>query len=140
MGIRDRFKDIRVAYGKARVAKDKILMDSVVATEAYKASAVADSLFFATVDATYYKLVMDTKDSYWGPLMMISLFSYLTEEQKSWYDALSEAVSYTHLDVYKRQHSDGELHLCRYNRHDLLRAYLPRCRRLCHLLLSLIHI
>ena len=34
-------------------------MDSVVATEAYKASAVADSLFFATVDATYYKLVMD---------------------------------------------------------------------------------
>lgn len=49
-----------------RVAKDKILMDSVVATEAYKASAVADSLFFATVDATYYKLVMDNKESYWG--------------------------------------------------------------------------
>ena len=39
----EKFKDIRAAYGKARVAKDKILMDSVVATEAYKASAVADS-------------------------------------------------------------------------------------------------
>ena len=60
----EKFKDIRVAYGKARVAKDKILMDSVVATEAItKASAVADSLFFATVDATYYKLVMDNKES-----------------------------------------------------------------------------
>ena len=33
-------------------------------------------------------------------------------------------------------HSDGELHLCRYSRHDLLRAYLPRCRRLCRLLRS----
>ena len=91
----EKFKDIRVAYGKARVAKDKILMDSVVATEAYKASAVADSLFFATVDATYYKLVMDNKESYWGPLMMISLFSYLTEEQKPWYDALSEEAKHS---------------------------------------------
>ncbi len=70
-------------------------MDSVVATEAYKASAVADSLFFATVDATYYKLVMDNKESYWGPLMMISLFSYLTEEQKPWYDALSEEAKHS---------------------------------------------
>lgn len=56
-------------------------MDSVVATEAYKASAVADSLFFATVDATYYKLVMDNKDSYWGPLMMISLFLILPKSR-----------------------------------------------------------
>lgn len=91
----EKFKDIRAAYGKARKAKDKILMDSVIATEAYKASAVADSLFFATVDTTYYKLVMDNKDSYWGPLMMISLFSYLTEEQKPWYDALSEEAKHS---------------------------------------------
>lgn len=86
----EKFKDIRAAFGKARGTKDKVLMDSVIATEAYKASAVADSIFFATVETTYHKLVMDNKDSYWGPLMMISLFSYLTEEQKSWYDALSD--------------------------------------------------
>lgn len=81
---------IRAAYGRARINKDKALMDSVIATDAYKASAVADSLFFATVEKTYHKLVMDNKDSYWGPLMMLSLFSYLTEEQKPWYDELSD--------------------------------------------------
>lgn len=85
----EKYKDIRTAYGKARLTKNKALMDSVVATEAYKASAKADSLFFATVEATYHKVVMDNKDSYWGPLMMVSLFSYLTEEQKPWYEALS---------------------------------------------------
>ena len=86
----ERFKEIRNAYGRARVNKDKALMDSVVSTDEYRASAEADSLFFAKVEATYYKVVMDNKDSYWGPLMMISLFSYFTEEQKPWYDALSE--------------------------------------------------
>lgn len=85
----ERFKDIRHAYGRARLAQDQALMDSVLATDAYRASARADSLFFANVEAAYYKVVMDHKDSYWGPLMMVSLFSYLTEEQKPWYDALS---------------------------------------------------
>ena len=88
----ERFKDIRTAFGKARGTKDKALMDSVAATDAYKASAKADSLFFATVEATYHKVVMDNKDSYWGPLMMVSLFSYLTEAQKPWYEALSTAA------------------------------------------------
>lgn len=85
----ERFKDIRTAFGKARGTKNKALMDSVIATSAYKESTKADSLFFATVEMTYHKVVMDNKDSYWGPLMMVSLFSYLTEEQKPWYDALS---------------------------------------------------
>lgn len=86
----ERFKEIRSAYGRARVNKDKVLMDSIVTTDEYKASAKADSLFFVNVEVAYYKVVMDNKDSYWGPLMMISLFSYLTEEQKPWYEALSE--------------------------------------------------
>lgn len=85
----ERFKEIRAAYGRARGNKDKVLMDSVTATDEYRASVRADSLFFSNVEATYYKVIVDNKDSYWGPLMMISLFSYLTAEQKPWYDALS---------------------------------------------------
>lgn len=85
----ERFADIRAAYGQARGTGNRTLMDSVRATEAYKASAKADSLFFATVEETYYRVVMDNKDSFWGPLMMLTLFSYLTEEQKPWYEAFS---------------------------------------------------
>lgn len=86
----EKFKEIRDAFGRARVTKDKALMDSVVATEAYKASSKADSLFFATVESTYLKVIMDHKDNFWGPLMMISLLSYFGEEQKPWYEAFSQ--------------------------------------------------
>jgi thiol-disulfide isomerase/thioredoxin len=32
---------------------------------------------------------MDNKDTFWGPLLMVSLMSYLTDGQKPWYEALS---------------------------------------------------
>lgn len=85
-----RFADVRAAYGKAYGAKDKEQMAAIAASEEYRASAVADSVFFATVESSYRQVVMDHKDSFWGPLMMITLFSYLTEDQKPWYDALSD--------------------------------------------------
>lgn len=88
----ERHGEVRAAYGKAFAAKDKARMDSISATDAYKASATADSIFFAKVEADYYRVVMENKDTFWGPLMMVSLFSYLTEDQGSWYDALSPAA------------------------------------------------
>ncbi len=85
----ERYANVRAAYGKAYSAKDKARMDSIAHTGEYKASTHADSLFFAKVENDYRQVVMDNKDSFWGPLMMISLFSYLTEDQGAWYDALS---------------------------------------------------
>lgn len=85
----EQYKEIRAAYAQAWQAKDKQQMETLAATDAYKASVKADSLFFATVEATYYQTVMENKESFWGPLMMISLFSYLTEEQLPWFEALS---------------------------------------------------
>ncbi|SDI36888.1 TlpA disulfide reductase family protein [Bacteroides ovatus] len=84
------FKDVRAAHQKAYVAKDKKMLDSLMATEEYKASVKADSTFFAIVEATYSKTIMDNKDTFWGPLMMISLLSYFTEEQNAWYEAFSQ--------------------------------------------------
>ncbi len=55
--------------------------------EAIKA---ANNLFFDTVEKTYHATIMSQKDSYWGPLMMISLMSYLDEAQKPWYEEFSE--------------------------------------------------
>lgn len=85
----DKFKDISTALSAARVAKNKAKLDSLTTTEAYKAYSAADKKFFATVDSTYKKAVMENKDSFWGPLLMISLTSYLSEEMKPWYEALS---------------------------------------------------
>ena len=48
--------------------------------------------FFTTVDSLYHQVVMANKDSFWGPLMMISFTSYLSEDMKPWYEALSSAA------------------------------------------------
>lgn len=86
----EKYRSVREAFGQAYARKDQALMDSLKATPEYKASAQADSLFFARVEKDYYDAVMRNKDSFWGPLTMISLFSYLTEEQAGWYNALSQ--------------------------------------------------
>lgn len=57
-----------------------------------EARAAADHKFFATVDSTFHATVLSQKDSYWGPLLMISLTSYLDKGQQAWYDELSDTA------------------------------------------------
>ncbi len=85
----EKFRTIRADVARAHAAKDRRLLDSLQATEEHQASAAADREFFQQVEQTYRRVVMDNKDTYWGPLMMISLFSYLTADQLPWYEALS---------------------------------------------------
>ena len=49
-----------------------------------------DAAFFHTVDSVYHATIMREKDSFWGPLLLVSLTSYLTDDQKPWYEAFSD--------------------------------------------------
>lgn len=84
------FEEYTTEYGKARVTGNKAKLDSLANTPLGRAQAKADSLFFKTADDTFHKAVMANKDNFLGPLTMISLFSYLTADQKSWYDEFSD--------------------------------------------------
>ena len=77
---------MQVAY----VAKDQAKIQALRQREDGKAR--ADKAFFGTVDSLYRQVVMTNKDSFWGPLMMISFTSYLSEDMKPWYEALSPAA------------------------------------------------
>ena len=68
-------------------AKATLYKDSTM-----EARAAADHKFFATVDSTFHAAVLNQKDSYWGPLLMISLTTYLDKGQQAWYDELSDAA------------------------------------------------
>ena len=98
--VRDRMDEAYAAYskqhqtiskelGEARQAKDKARIDSLTKTDAYKAMAEGEKNFFSLVEKNYHQVIQDNKNSFWGPLMMISLTSYLSEENKPWYDELS---------------------------------------------------
>lgn len=84
------FKDFEAEYGKARLAKDKAACDSLNNTPLGRACNQANKIFFKACDDAYHKIAMDNKDSFFGPLSMVSLFSYLSEDQKSWYEAFSD--------------------------------------------------
>ena len=79
---------MQVAY----VAKDQAKIQALRQSEDGKARAAADKAFFGTVDSLYRQVVMTNKDSFWGPLMMISFTSYLSEDMKPWYEALAPAA------------------------------------------------
>lgn len=86
------FADYHKAYGQARAAKDKAACDSLERTDLGRACHIADSVFFKTVDETYHKVARDNRDTFFGPLSMVSLFAYLTPDLKPWYDEFSDAA------------------------------------------------
>lgn len=85
----EKYKEVRAAMNQAKAAKNQRWIDSIKASGSYQAACEADRAFFAKVEETYHRVVMQNKDTYWGPLMMISLFSYFTADQLPWYEALS---------------------------------------------------
>lgn len=87
-----RYDDIQEAYGAAYKAQDRAKMDSIKATDRYKAMLDEDNAFFHAVDAAFNRVILDNKESYWGPLLMISLTGYLTPDQRPNYEAFSQAA------------------------------------------------
>ena len=83
-----RFDEIQKKYNEA--GKDKKKQAEIKASAEYQAMLQADHEFFNEVDRTYEKVFMDNKDTFWGPLMLISLTSYLTDDQKATYEAFSQ--------------------------------------------------
>ena len=80
------------AIQEAYQAKDQAKVAELRASEAGKQMAEDEMRFFQTVDSVYHQTVMENKDTYWGPLLMISLTSYMNEGMRSWYEELSPAA------------------------------------------------
>ena len=85
-----RFEPIQEAVEEARKNKDQKKVKELLQSDEYQAMLKADKEFFDNVENTYDKLFMDNKDTFWGPLMMISLTSYFTDDMKKTYEALSQ--------------------------------------------------
>lgn len=109
--IATRYADVSNAMNLAQQAKNQALMDSIAATDEYKAYLAADRDFFSTVQKKYTETIMNNKDTYWGPLMMITLMSYFADEQKEWYEAFSPEAkeSYYGKKVFEELYPAGSV-------------------------------
>lgn len=66
---------------EARNTKDPEKIKAAQETEAWKAFENAEHDFFKTVEDTFLSIILENKDTYWGPMMAIYLYSYFTAEQ-----------------------------------------------------------
>lgn len=109
----EQHKEISKILGQARMANDKAKMDSIYKTDAYKALEQSERDFFSTVEKTYKQVVEENKDTFWGPLMMITLMSYLnpSDKDRQWYETLSQAAkeSYYGQKVYEEIYPVGKI-------------------------------
>ena len=78
------------AYGEARQSRDKAKMDEIENSDEYKAFTKAEHEFFAKVEKTFTDIINENKDTYWGPMMAIYLYSYFTSEQKPLFESFSK--------------------------------------------------
>ncbi|MBL4561068.1 MAG: AhpC/TSA family protein [Labilibaculum sp.] len=83
---------ITSAVNNARKSKNKLLIDSLEATADYQAFAKAEKAFFDSVEKNTNGAILANKDSWWGPLVMLSAFSYFTDQQVPLYKQFSEAA------------------------------------------------
>ncbi len=69
---------------------DEAAYNAFLESPEYKAFEEAEMEFFDAVGKAYNDVIVKNKDTFWGPLLMITLYSYSTEENQAEYDAFSE--------------------------------------------------
>ncbi|MEA5128093.1 MAG: TlpA disulfide reductase family protein [Proteiniphilum sp.] len=100
LNVRERMDSLHSAYmtkyegvmkdlNAARNEKNQQAIDSITATDEYKGLEQAEREFFTTVETSYNDIFMENKDTYWGPLLMITLMTYFADDQKTLYEEFS---------------------------------------------------
>lgn len=87
-----RFADFSAKLDAAYKAKDKDKIAELNNSEEGKARGKAEDDFFSTVKETYHNLFTANRDTYWGPLMMVNLTSYLTPDERPTYEQFTDAA------------------------------------------------
>lgn len=86
----ERFADIQAKLYKARVEKNQSKIDSLEDTQEYKDMEITEKAFFGEVEKRYNAVFETNKETFWGPLMMLNLYSYLTPDARPVFENMSE--------------------------------------------------
>lgn len=98
VSVRDVLDKAHTAY----YANNKVILDSISKyqrgsaerkkleeSDAYKKFATDEHDFFAKVDETFNRVFKENSNTFWGPLFMMSLTTYLTDAQKPVFETMS---------------------------------------------------
>lgn len=86
----ERYADIIEIYNKAYIAKDKARLDSIQNLPRYVEYSEAEKSFFKTINQRYGEVFEANKETFWGPVMMLTLYSYFTPEVRPTFEKMSK--------------------------------------------------
>lgn len=82
-------KEVTAKRNEAYNNKDTVLANSIMQSAAWKKLESDESNFFKMADRNLHKIITDNKDTFWGPLFALDLFSYFTPKDKDMYAVFS---------------------------------------------------
>lgn len=85
----DRNKIASMEMGRLRGTGNQDSVRLFMEGEAYKKMAAEEKAFFDQVEKRYRETIKSNSDSWWGPFLMMYLFSYFSPDLKPWYEELS---------------------------------------------------
>lgn len=85
-------KEVMTRRNQAYATKDTASVKSIMESPAWKKAMADESQFFKQAQTTMRKIVADNKNSFWGPLLALDIYSYFTPEDKSMYAELLPAA------------------------------------------------
>ena len=106
-----RYNDFTNAYSKAYTDKDAAKMQELMDSEIGKNMQKEDKEFFQAMEKNYNRIILENKETFWGPLALIALTSYLTPDQKNLYEQFSQEAkdSYYGKMVYEELYPAGRV-------------------------------
>lgn len=101
---KEKYREVSFAHGDARMKKDKARMDSIEATDSFKAMIAYEGEQMHRMDSLYCRMIYDHRDSYMGPVIMLSLYVYFTPSLRPLFEGLSkEAQESTYGQMVKNE-------------------------------------
>jgi thiol-disulfide isomerase/thioredoxin len=83
-------KEVIDQLNEARTKKDTTLQKQIMASDAYKKFAKEEMDFFKTAEDSIKGLILDNKDSWWGPFLMLDQMSYFRPTEKVLFEQFSK--------------------------------------------------
>lgn len=108
IAYREENKDVIEELTNIRRSNDKTKLDSLMKSEEYKKLVADEGRFFHMVDSSIYRNVMDNKNTWWGPLLMLTNLSWFEEEQREWYAAFPPKVQESYYGQLVRRELPAE--------------------------------
>ena len=84
--------------------KDTALEEQLIASAEYKKFAADEKAFFDKVEKVISKLILDNKNTWWGPFLLLDQFSYLRPEEKRFYEQFSTEAKNSYYGKLVHEH------------------------------------